>query len=210
MPPGPTETIAIKRYAHLVGGCRMAADERQGVVNADHQTFAVPNLYIVDGSVLPTQGSANPALTIMALAARCADRLVGRRPQRCPRTASMSEATVTVTRLAAAPTRSPPTGPRRTAPSLGIRPPWFSSEVSNGEHEGIGWTYAGAGAVTVIDDQLAPWWSAATSTDVPAQAEAMGRAVPQPGPARLGRVRHLGGGHRPLGPQSPSSRRGAH
>jgi choline dehydrogenase-like flavoprotein len=75
---GATETIAVKRYAHLVGGCRMAADERQGVVNSDHQSFAVPNLYIVDGSVLPTQGSANPALTIMALAARCADRMLER------------------------------------------------------------------------------------------------------------------------------------
>jgi choline dehydrogenase-like flavoprotein len=76
---GATETIAIKRYAHLVGGCRMADDATQGVVNADHQSFAVPNLYLVDGSVLPTQGSANPALTIMTLAARCADRLKARR-----------------------------------------------------------------------------------------------------------------------------------
>jgi choline dehydrogenase-like flavoprotein len=72
---GATETIAIKRYAHLVGGCRMASDEQSGVVDADLRTFAVPNLYITDGSVLPTQGSANPALTIMALAARCADHL---------------------------------------------------------------------------------------------------------------------------------------
>jgi len=75
---GATETIAIKRYAHLVGGCRMAEDAEHGVVNADHQSFAVPNLFVVDGSVLPTQGSANPALTIMALAARCADRLTTR------------------------------------------------------------------------------------------------------------------------------------
>ena len=37
--------------------------------------FAVPNLYITDGSVLPTQGSANPALTIMAVAARAAAHL---------------------------------------------------------------------------------------------------------------------------------------
>ena len=44
----------------------MAADQRQGVVDASCRTFAVPNLYITDGSVLPTQGSANPALTIMA------------------------------------------------------------------------------------------------------------------------------------------------
>ena len=48
---------------------------RAGVVDANLRTFAVSNLYIVDGSVLPTQGSANPALTIMALAARAADYL---------------------------------------------------------------------------------------------------------------------------------------
>ena len=53
----------------------MAADERHGVVDGDCRTFAVPNLYITDGSVLPTQGSANPALTIMAVTARAADRL---------------------------------------------------------------------------------------------------------------------------------------
>ncbi|WP_345763164.1 GMC family oxidoreductase [Diaminobutyricibacter sp. McL0608] len=73
---GADEVITIQRYAHLVGGCRMAADETEGVVDADCRTFAVPNLLIVDGSVLPTQGSANPALTIMAIAARAADRLV--------------------------------------------------------------------------------------------------------------------------------------
>jgi choline dehydrogenase-like flavoprotein len=75
---GADEVITIERYAHLVGGARMAADERHGVVDRDGRSFAVPNLYITDGSVLPTQGSANPALTIMALAARAADRLAAR------------------------------------------------------------------------------------------------------------------------------------
>ncbi|GGL11686.1 GMC family oxidoreductase [Mangrovihabitans endophyticus] len=74
---GADEVITIDRYAHLVGGARMAADERHGVVDAECRTFAVPNLFITDGSVLPTQGSANPALTIMAVAARAADRLKG-------------------------------------------------------------------------------------------------------------------------------------
>ena len=74
---GADEVITIDRYAHLVGGARMAADEKQGVVNGDCRSFAVPNLYITDGSVLPTQGSANPALTIMAVAARAADHLAG-------------------------------------------------------------------------------------------------------------------------------------
>jgi choline dehydrogenase-like flavoprotein len=70
---GATEVMTIDRYAHLVGGARMAARPEDGVVDANLRTFAVPNLWITDGSVLPTQGSANPALTIMSLAARAAD-----------------------------------------------------------------------------------------------------------------------------------------
>ena len=73
---GADEVVTIQRYAHLVGGARMAAGERQGVVDRNCRSFAVPNLYITDGSVLPTQGSANPALTIMAVAARAADQLI--------------------------------------------------------------------------------------------------------------------------------------
>jgi choline dehydrogenase-like flavoprotein len=74
---GADEVITIDRYAHLVGGARMAAGEQHGVVDRDCRSFAVPNLYITDGSVLPTQGSANPALTIMAVAARAADHIEG-------------------------------------------------------------------------------------------------------------------------------------
>ncbi|GAB3083691.1 GMC family oxidoreductase [Pedococcus soli] len=85
---GAGEVITINRYAHLVGGARMAANEREGVVDASCRSFAVPNLYITDGSVLPTQGAANPALTIMAVAARAADLLAagsrGGAPRRDP------------------------------------------------------------------------------------------------------------------------------
>jgi choline dehydrogenase-like flavoprotein len=73
---GAEEVITINRYAHLVGGARMAATEDAGVVDRNCRSFAVPNLLVTDGSVLPTQGSANPALTIMALAARAARVLV--------------------------------------------------------------------------------------------------------------------------------------
>jgi choline dehydrogenase-like flavoprotein len=79
---GATEVVTINRYAHLVGGARMATRPEDGVVDATQRTFAVPNLYITDGSVLPTQGAANPALTIMALAARVADHLTGARGRR--------------------------------------------------------------------------------------------------------------------------------
>ncbi|MDQ6649593.1 MAG: GMC family oxidoreductase [Actinomycetota bacterium] len=45
---GAEEVITIERYAHLVGGARMGADEATGVVDADLQSFAVPNLYITE------------------------------------------------------------------------------------------------------------------------------------------------------------------
>ncbi|KQV17577.1 glucose-methanol-choline oxidoreductase [Kitasatospora sp. Root187] len=72
---GASEVITIDRYAHLVGGCRMARDERHGVVGHDLRSFAVPNLLVTDGSVFPTQGSANPALTVMAVVDRAAGLL---------------------------------------------------------------------------------------------------------------------------------------
>lgn len=74
---GAEEVIAIERYAHLVGGARMAARPEDGVIDSEHRVFGVDRLYVVDGSVLPTQGAANPALTIMALAARAADLMGG-------------------------------------------------------------------------------------------------------------------------------------
>jgi choline dehydrogenase-like flavoprotein len=86
---GAQDLLAIDRYAHLVGGCRMGSDPEGSVVDADHRAWEVPNLFIADGSVMPTQGSANPALTIMALASRLAERLnlkrVGARATSPPR-----------------------------------------------------------------------------------------------------------------------------
>jgi choline dehydrogenase-like flavoprotein len=74
---GATETHSVNRYAHLVGTCRMGFSPRDSVVDQWCRTWDVPNLLVCDGSVLPTQGSANPALTISALAARTADWLRG-------------------------------------------------------------------------------------------------------------------------------------
>jgi choline dehydrogenase-like flavoprotein len=73
------DTLTIDRYAHLVGGCRMGTDPRTSAIDADHRAWGVPNLFVADGSVMPTQGSANPALTIMALASRLAERLAAKR-----------------------------------------------------------------------------------------------------------------------------------
>jgi choline dehydrogenase-like flavoprotein len=69
---GAQDTLTIDRYAHLVGGCRMGFSPDDSVVDSSHRVWDVDNLFVVDGSVMPTQGAANPALAIMALADRCA------------------------------------------------------------------------------------------------------------------------------------------
>ena len=72
---GAQDQLKIDRFAHLVGGARMGFSPEDSVVDANHRVWEVPNLLIVDGSVFPTQGAANPALVIMALADRCAQLL---------------------------------------------------------------------------------------------------------------------------------------
>ncbi|MCE3555688.1 GMC family oxidoreductase [Pseudonocardia sp. RS11V-5] len=69
------DILTIQRFAHLIGGARMGSDPDESVVDADHRIWNVPNVVLADGSVCPTQGSANPALTIMALASRLAERM---------------------------------------------------------------------------------------------------------------------------------------
>jgi choline dehydrogenase-like flavoprotein len=54
----------------------MGADPRTSVVDKFGRSHDIANLFICDGSVFPTQGSANPGLTIQALAARTADYLI--------------------------------------------------------------------------------------------------------------------------------------
>jgi choline dehydrogenase-like flavoprotein len=76
---GADEVAQEARYAHLVGAARMGADPRTSVVDKFGQSHDIPNLFICDGSILPTQGSANPGLTIQALAARTADYLISER-----------------------------------------------------------------------------------------------------------------------------------
>ena len=73
---GAQEVVQEARYAHLVGAARMGNDPETSVVDQFGRTHDIANLFICDGSIMPTQGSANPGLTIMALAARMADYLI--------------------------------------------------------------------------------------------------------------------------------------
>jgi choline dehydrogenase-like flavoprotein len=60
---------------HHMGTTRMSKLPTQGVVDSDCRVHGVENLYIAGSSVFPVCGSANPTLTIVALALRLAERL---------------------------------------------------------------------------------------------------------------------------------------
>jgi len=67
---------------HNLGTCRMAADAELGVCDPHGRSFDVANLFFSDGSAVPSSGTANPTMTIVALATRQAEHiaeLMGRR-----------------------------------------------------------------------------------------------------------------------------------
>jgi choline dehydrogenase-like flavoprotein len=67
----------IRGGNHHMGTTRMASDPKRGVVDADCRVHGVSNLWIAGSSVYPTSGSANPTLTLIALAMRLAEHIEG-------------------------------------------------------------------------------------------------------------------------------------
>ena len=63
---------------HNLGTSRMSEKARDGVVNKFGQAHDIKNLFVSDGSVFTTGAAENPTLTIVALALRQADHIVGR------------------------------------------------------------------------------------------------------------------------------------
>ena len=60
---------------HIQGSCRMGSDPARSVVDANGECHDVKRLFVGDGSLIPATVSANPSLTIMALATRLAAHL---------------------------------------------------------------------------------------------------------------------------------------
>jgi choline dehydrogenase-like flavoprotein len=73
---GASDIVAVDRSAHTIGTCRMGHDGAEAVVDPDGRSFDIPNLLVCDNSVFPSALAANPALTIMALSLRTADRFL--------------------------------------------------------------------------------------------------------------------------------------
>ena len=59
--------------AHIMGSCRMGADESLVAVSVEGELLGVRNLFIADASVFPTTLGANPMITIMSMAKRTSE-----------------------------------------------------------------------------------------------------------------------------------------
>ncbi len=73
---GAAETHPVELWrdqpGHLLGTARMGDDPARSVVDSFGRAHDVQNLFIADGSIFVTSGSANPTCTIAALALRVA------------------------------------------------------------------------------------------------------------------------------------------
>ncbi|MFM9616287.1 GMC family oxidoreductase, partial [Streptomyces niveiscabiei] len=61
---------------HPCGTVRLGSDPASSPLDQYCQSFDHPNLWVVDGSFLPSSSATNPALTIAAQALRSAERFL--------------------------------------------------------------------------------------------------------------------------------------
>jgi choline dehydrogenase-like flavoprotein len=62
---------------HEIGIARMGKDKKTSVLNQFQQAHDIDNLFVMDGSCFTSGACQNPTLTIMALAVRSTDYLLG-------------------------------------------------------------------------------------------------------------------------------------
>jgi len=67
---------------HEVGVARMGSDAKKSVLNQFQQAHDIKNLFVMDGSGFTSSACQNPTLTIMALAVRSCDYLMGEMKKR--------------------------------------------------------------------------------------------------------------------------------
>lgn len=72
------KTRRIDSFSHAVGSVRFGTDPRHACLDQDCRFFGLDNLFVVDGSFMPSSGGVNPSLTITANAVRVAELVLER------------------------------------------------------------------------------------------------------------------------------------
>ncbi len=60
--------LGLPTTAHILGGAPVGRNASEGVVDESFRIHNYPDLYIIDGSIMPANPGVNPSLTIAALA----------------------------------------------------------------------------------------------------------------------------------------------
>jgi choline dehydrogenase-like flavoprotein len=74
---GARAIAAPGQIIHEVGGAIMGSDPTRSVLNQYCQSWEVPNLFVTDGAAFVSNADKNPTLSIMAIAWRASDYIVG-------------------------------------------------------------------------------------------------------------------------------------
>lgn len=70
----PESLGGVSVTAHVLGGAVIGAGPDAGVVDASHEVFGQPGLFVADAAAIPANLGVNPSLTITAMAERMASR----------------------------------------------------------------------------------------------------------------------------------------
>jgi cholesterol oxidase len=60
--------LDVPTTAHILGGCGIGLTAEEGVIDTRNEVFGHPGLFVIDGSMVPSNLGVNPSLTITALA----------------------------------------------------------------------------------------------------------------------------------------------
>ena len=113
--------------AHQAGTARFGTDPATSVLDVHCRAHDLDNLYVVDGSFMPSIGAVNPTLTIIANALRVGDHIAERIGTTPPGPAARRPA------HSAQPMRT-----SRDAENRRLRPAGRPAHGRSGEHRGVG------------------------------------------------------------------------
>ncbi|MEO8504511.1 MAG: GMC family oxidoreductase [Acidobacteriota bacterium] len=74
--------LNVPTTAHILGGASMGSSSADGVIDGQNRVYGYENLYVIDGSMIPSNLGVNPSLTITAMAEHAMSHIPRKDPAR--------------------------------------------------------------------------------------------------------------------------------